>query len=81
MVLYMFIGLFALVFVGWSIMMVSLRLSGREEDWSADMEKILNENRPLVEINSEGINAFNSFNWFTRNDNINIIWRSCYGMV
>lgn len=51
--LYLFIGLASFVFVGWCIVMVSLRLSGREEDWSADMEKIFNENRPLAEINSE----------------------------
>jgi hypothetical protein len=53
MVLYLFIGLASFVFVGWCIVMVSLRLSGREEDWSADMEKIFNENRPLMEIESE----------------------------
>jgi hypothetical protein len=51
--LYLFIGLVFFVFVILSIVMASLCLSGREEDWSADMEKILSENRPLVEIKSE----------------------------
>ena len=53
MLLYLFIGLAFFVFVGLCIVMVSVQLSGREEDWSADMEKILNENRHLVEIESE----------------------------
>jgi hypothetical protein len=53
MVLYLFMGLASFVFVGLYIVMVSLQLSGRKEDWSADMEKILNEDISLLEIKSE----------------------------
>jgi len=53
MLLYLFIGLAFFVFVGLCIVMVSVQLSGREEDWSVDMEKIFNENKPLMEIESE----------------------------
>jgi hypothetical protein len=51
--LYLFIGLASFVFVGLSIVMVSIRLSGREEDWSADMERIFIENKLIVESDSE----------------------------